>query len=164
MRIRASAGRHSFSATVPESPGDKVAMGGETRPQDQLAIVDDNDAFRTVVRAVAEPVGWLVSEFDEGGALFAGIAQGLRPDLIMLDMVMPGMDGIETIAALGATSVRCPVILMTGRLPIYTQTAAELGEAHGLEIPEILQKPVPLEQLRAALQRHRRGPAAKPGG
>ena len=122
-----------------------------------LAVIDDNDGFRTVVRTVAEPIGWTVSEFAEGSALFAALAQGLRPRLIMLDMVMPGMDGIETIAALGATSVRCPVILMTGRLPIYTQTAGQLGEAHGLEIPEILQKPVPLEQLRAVLTRHRPG-------
>jgi CheY-like chemotaxis protein len=142
-----------------------MAMGSDSPDSVQLAVVDDNDAFRTIVRAVAEPLGWQVSEFEEGGALFTGLAQGLRPDLIMLDMVMPGMDGIETIAALGATSVRCPVILMTGRLPIYTQTAGQLGEAHGLEIPEILQKPVPLELLRAVLTRHRPGaPAAPPEG
>lgn len=123
---------------------------GTPRP---LAVVDDNEEFRTFVRAVAEPIGWQVVEFSNGTELFAGLARDLRPGLIMLDMVMPGMDGIETIAALGASSVRCPVILMTGRLPLYTSTAEQLGRAHGLEIREILQKPVPLARLRAVLGR-----------
>ncbi|HUF86611.1 MAG TPA: response regulator [Thermohalobaculum sp.] len=123
-----------------------------------LAVVDDNEEFRAIVRAVAEPIGWQVSEFSNGAELFVGLARDFRPELIMLDMVMPEMDGIETIAALGASSVRCPVILMTGRLPLYTRTADQLGRAHGIEILEILQKPVPLARLRAVL-----GHPAAPG-
>lgn len=128
----------------------------------RLAVVDDNDEFRSFVRTVAESADWTVSEFGNGRDLFAALARGLRPDLIMLDMVMPGMDGIETIAALGATSLRCPLVLMTGRLPLYTQTAGQLGRAHGLTISALLQKPVPLERLRAVLAQHRaaHGPPA----
>ena len=123
-----------------------------------LAVVDDNEEFRAIVRAVAEPIGWQVSEFANGTELFVGLARDFLPQLIMLDMVMPEMDGIETIAALGATSVRCPVILMTGRLPLYTRTADQPGRAHGISILEILQKPVPLARLRAVL-----GEPAAPG-
>ncbi len=124
-----------------------------------LALVDDNREFRALLRAVAEPLGWQVSEFQNGRELFAALSEGLRPELIMLDMVMPEMDGIETIAALGATSLRCPLVLMTGRRPLYAETADQLGSAHGLEIRETLHKPVPLAELRRALARQS-GPAA----
>lgn len=117
----------------------------------RLAVVDDNDEFRAVVRAVAEPLGWEVHEFGDGKRFLSAIGRGLEPDLVMLDMVMPEMDGIETIGALGACSVRCRIILMTGRLPLYTRTAEELARAHGLEIAKLMQKPFPVAQLRAEL-------------
>lgn len=127
--------------------------GADAAAVARLAVVDDSDEFRAFVRAVAGPMGWEVTEFANGRDLFAALAEGLRPGLIMLDMVMPEMDGIETIDALGTVAVRCPVILMTGRLPVYTQTADQLSRAHGIEIREILHKPVKLTRLRAALNR-----------
>lgn len=51
-----------------------------------------------------------------------------------------------------------PIVLMTGRPPIHTQTADQLGQAHRLTISAVLQKPVPLEQLRAVLGRRRAAP------
>ena len=68
---------------------------------------------------------------------------------------MPKFDGIETVGAISAISVRCPIVLITGRLPLYTKWACELGQANGFEIVDVLQKPVPLERLRAALDPER---------
>ena len=118
----------------------------------RLAVVDDSDEFCAIVRKTAEPMGWDVSAFANGVAFFDGLARSFRPDLIVLDMVMPEMDGIETLACLQATSVRCPVMLVTGRLPIYTRTAEELSRAYGLEVVAVLHKPVPLNQLRQVLE------------
>ncbi len=115
------------------------------------AIVDDDEEFRLFVRRVAEPLGWRISEFPNGSGLMAAIGGSLPPDLIILDMVMPELDGIETIGGIGATSVRCPVVLITGRLPLYTTAARELGQANGIEIVDVLQKPVSLARLRAIL-------------
>lgn len=117
----------------------------------ELAIVDDDEDFRSLVRRVAEPFGWHVSEFENGGELITAIGGSLRPDLVVLDMVMPKLDGIETIGAMGAISVRCPIVLITGRLPLYTSTAHELGQTYGLDIIDVLQKPVPIKLLSAAL-------------
>ena len=122
------------------------------RPR-RLAVVDDNAEFRAIVRAVAEPLHWEVSEFENGKRFIAAVTRDLHPDLVMLDMVMPEMDGIETIGALAASSVRCPIILITGRLPLYTQTADELARAHGLEIVKLMQKPFSVAEMRAELTR-----------
>lgn len=117
----------------------------------RLVLVDDNDEFRGLVRAVAEPLGWEVGEFSNGKEFLAAIGRIESPDLILLDLVMPDMDGIETVGALGASSMRSQVILVTGALPLYAQTAAELGRAHGIEVAALLQKPVSLRDLREAL-------------
>ena len=124
-----------------------------------LALIDDDDELRALVRKVAESCGWEVVDFPNGTAFFSAVARDFRPDLIMLDMVMPDMDGIETIGALGASSLRCPIILMTGRLPLYTQVAEELGRARDLNIAKTLQKPLSLSELRSLLDRS--GPASE---
>jgi CheY-like chemotaxis protein len=116
-----------------------------------LAIVDDDEEFRVLVRRVAEPLGWQTTEFANGQEFLRAIGRALRPHLIVLDIVMPELDGIEAIGGLGGTSMRCPVILITGRLPLYTSAARELAEANGIEIADVLQKPVPLAVLRKAL-------------
>ena len=123
----------------------------QREPARRLALVDDNAEFRAIVRMVAEPMGWQVSEFPNGRAFFAWLSSSAPPTLIMLDMVMPDMDGIETLAGLGASSLRCPVILMTGRSPLYTSTGEQLGNAHGIDIARVLQKPVPIAELRREL-------------
>ncbi len=120
------------------------------RPR-RLAIVDHDEEFRALVRRVAEPLGWRISEFPNGSGLMAAIGGSLRPDLIILDIVTPELDGIETIGGIGRTSVRCPVVLITGRLPLYTMAARELGQANDIEIADVLQKPVSLAHLRAIL-------------
>jgi len=116
-----------------------------------LAVVDDNEEFRLVVRRAARRLGWDVSDFPNGRAFLNAIGGSLRPDLIILDMIMPVLDGIETIGGLGGTSIRCPVVLITGRSPLYTAAARELAQANGIEIINVLQKPFDLSQLQSIL-------------
>ena len=127
----------------------------QSEPLRQLAIVDDDEQFRSFVRNVAEPLGWRVSEFTNGKELFAALGRSQHPDLIVLDIVMPELDGIETIGAIGATSLPCRIVLVTGRLPLYTEAASELARVNGIEIVDVLQKPVRLERLRAVLDPER---------
>lgn len=115
-----------------------------------LAVVDDSEEFRNFVRAVAEQVGWAVSGFGSGRTFVASLA-GLPPDRVLLDIVMPDMDGIETIGRMADAGLRCPVVLVSGREPLFSHSARQLGQARGLEIAEVLQKPVGLQKLRSAL-------------
>ena len=123
------------------------AAGGCSR----LAVVDDSAEFRQLVRAVAERIGWTVREFANGREFLASLTTGPHPNRVVLDLVMPEADGIETIGLMAATTLRCPVVLISGRQPLYAHAARKLGHAHGLDIAAVLPKPVGLEKLRATL-------------
>lgn len=123
---------------------------GSAAPQPCLAVVDDNAEFREIVRTVAERLGWAVSEFGTGRSFVAALAD-MVPDRVLLDIVMPDMDGIETIGHMAGAALRCPIVLISGRQPLYTRSARELGQARGLAMADVLQKPVGLEKLRRIL-------------
>jgi CheY-like chemotaxis protein len=82
----------------------------------RLLVIDDSVLIREVARMSLEAGGYTV-EVAESGAEGVQSAQGRRPDAILLDVVMPEMDGPETLAALHAmeTTRDIPVILVTGR-------------------------------------------------
>ena len=117
----------------------------------RLAVVDDSTEFRQLVRAIAERIGWTVREFANGRDFLASLSTGPHPDRVVLDLVMPDTDGIETVGLMAATTLRCPVVLISGRQPLYAYAAQDLGRAHGIDIAAVLHKPVGLEKLRATL-------------
>lgn len=122
----------------------------DAAPRPSLAVVDDCAEFREMVRTVAERLGWAVSGFGNGRRFIETLSE-MPPDRVLLDTVMPDMDGIETIERMADAALRCPVILISGRQPLYSHSARQLGQTRGLEIAKVLQKPVGLEKLRAAL-------------
>lgn len=120
-------------------------------PPPNLSIVDDDREFRALIRRIAEPIGWAVTEYSNGRTLISALDRSAPPDLILLDLVMPGLDGIEVISWIAATSVRCPIILITGTIPLHASVATGLAQEKGLEITEVFLKPVPVPKLREVL-------------
>jgi CheY-like chemotaxis protein len=103
-----------------------------------ILLVDDEDDIREVAALSLEAVGgWRVSSASGGGSGVA-IARAERPDAILLDVMMPGLDGPATVACLREDPLTrdIPVILLTAK----AQTAdrkrfAELGVAGTLTKP-----------------------------
>ncbi len=78
-----------------------------------MLVVDDEQKIREIVRSYLEREGFDVTEASDGeGALKT--ARDWRPDLVVLDVMMPGTDGIEVLRQLRTTS-QVPVILLTAR-------------------------------------------------
>src|ERR1700736_3076269 len=78
-----------------------------------VLVVDDEPKIRAIVRDNLQAAGFTVTEQADGpGALHA--AGHERPDLIVLDIMLPGLDGIEVLRRLRETS-QIPVILLTAR-------------------------------------------------
>ena len=76
-------------------------------------VVDDDDAVRRSVSFALKTSGMQVRAYDSGSALLKA-APDLEPGCILLDIRMPGMDGLEVQEALKAKGVTLPVIIMTG--------------------------------------------------
>ena len=81
-----------------------------------IICVDDEPDMRKIVQMVLQTMGgFSVIVCDSGEAALAQVAQGL-PDLILLDVMMPGLDGIETLQALKkGPAAAVPVAFMTAK-------------------------------------------------
>lgn len=79
----------------------------------RVLLVDDSDPIERYVRAAIEPDGWTVDRAATGrDALLA--AKVAPPDSILLDFVLPDMDGIEILGQLFAAGVRAPTVVLSG--------------------------------------------------
>jgi len=80
-----------------------------------ILVVDDFAPFRTRARALLEAAGWdVVGEAADGRSAVDG-ASSLRPDVVLLDVGLPDLDGFEVTAALRHTGSASTVVLMSSR-------------------------------------------------
>jgi CheY-like chemotaxis protein len=86
---------------------------GAQRP---VLVVEDDASTREVIRRTLERDGWVVSEADNGRRGLQSVARQV-PDLILLDLMMPEMDGFEFVAELrkSESGRRIPVVVVTAK-------------------------------------------------
>ncbi len=91
----------------------RFRQGSSPRP---VLVVEDDPATREVVRRALERDGWIVSEAENGRSALESLARAV-PDLIVLDLMMPEMDGFEFVAELRRTESgrRIPVVVVTAK-------------------------------------------------
>jgi len=116
----------------------------------RLLICDDEPAFGRFVKNVAEDLGYAVRVTTEGHAFIEEYGS-FEPTTIVLDMIMPGMDGNELVLWLAKERCTARVIIITGYTPDYARHAKILAEFKGLGPVTTLHKPVEVSTLRAAL-------------
>ena len=85
----------------------------ERRP---VLVVEDDEATRAVIKRALENDGWLVAEARNGREALDSLQRSV-PDLVVLDLVMPEMDGFEFVSRLRRTEAgrRVPVVVVTAR-------------------------------------------------
>jgi CheY-like chemotaxis protein len=118
---------------------------------ERLLICDDEPAFGRFVKNVAENLGYQV-EVTTTWQAFMQAYLAFKPTTIVLDIVMPGMDGIELVGWLGSLQSSARLIIVTGYAPDYAANAKILAEYKGLGPVTTLHKPIEVNRLRAALQ------------
>lgn len=116
----------------------------------KVLIIDDEADFASLVSEVAVKLGFETS-VASGGREFQALYARSKPDIIVLDMVMPGMDGIELMRWLVAEGCDARVLIISGHSPIFAKSANAINEIRGKMSVRILQKPVKLADLRAEL-------------
>lgn len=81
-----------------------------------ILVVDDEEEIRSVLRLMLTRAGYDVREAEDGESALVAV-QGKLPDLILLDVLMPGMDGFEVcrrVRAEAATS-RIPILMLSAK-------------------------------------------------
>lgn len=116
----------------------------------RLLVIDDEPAFGSFVKEVAEGLGYdvrVTAKADE----FADIYETFDPTVIVLDVVMPEVDGIELVQWLAQEKCKAKIVIVTGYNPHYADAAKRLVSAGDLPSVMTLTKPVSLADLRATL-------------
>ena len=114
----------------------------------KVLLVDDDELIQSSMRTVLQTLGCAVTGALSGEAALDLLEGGFHPDVVILDMNMPGLGGGGTLPRLRALAPELPILLSTGRVD---QTALNLAEAHSHVT--LLPKPFALKELRQCLER-----------
>ena len=118
-----------------------------------ILLVDDDDDTSDILRFFLEREGYDVLIAREGGEALRIMTERGEPDLILLDLAMPGMDGRGVMEALARHPrwVGTPVVVLTASWDVSAPDVLALG-ADGL-----LRKPVTPDELLATVERYSSG-------
>lgn len=145
--------------------GSGAAMGGS--PHGMLAarglralVVDDEPSVGRTIAYAAEACGC-----DAGLAISAAAFRKryllTRPDVVLLDLAIPGGDGIELLRFLAAEESAARIFIISGFDSRVVESAVRLGSALGLRMGGCLTKPVTVAELAEALARDVPEPAGR---
>ncbi len=115
-----------------------------------VLVVDDDKAVRESLRRSLEFNGYAVSLASDGAEALAGIgglANGMGPDVVVMDVMMPRLDGIETTKALRKAGNDVPVLVLTAR-----DAVGDRVEGLDAGADDYLTKPFALQELLARLR------------
>lgn len=130
-------------------------MPGDTKSI-KVLMVDDEEEFRTATCKVLSRRGFSTLEAGSGEQALTLLAES-DVDVVLLDLKMPGLTGIETLQRLRQLTAQLPVIILTGHGG-YEDALAGIQ----LEIVDFLQKPVDIERLAQRIRALAGGTGAKP--
>ena len=89
-----------------------------------VLVVDDDPTQRRLIQAVLDREGFQVVHAENGHQALDRLQHGGGADVVLLDLVMPGMSGIDTLKEARACGVRCPVVVLTATGGIETVVKA----------------------------------------
>lgn len=115
--------------------------------QDHIWIIDDDDSIRWVLQKALEGAGFRVTSFDNANTILERLLKE-KPDAIITDVRMPGIDGLALLSQLSANYPELPVIIMTAHTDLDSAVSAYQGGAF-----EYLPKPFDIDDAVAITQR-----------
>jgi DNA-binding response OmpR family regulator len=116
----------------------------------RLLVVDDDLNLTTLIRTVGMAQGFDVRIVNQARAFKTAYSE-FAPEIIVLDLVMPDMDGFEVMTYLRNRSSGACIILLSGADATCLRMAEEIGSLHGLKVAGVLSKPFRVADLRRLL-------------
>ncbi len=115
--------------------------------EEMILIVDDEEGIRESLSGILTDEGYKVASVDSGEAAIEFIA-GLMPDLVFLDIWLPGIDGLETLVKIKEKTSGTAVVMISGHGTIETAVKATAAGAY-----DFIEKPLSLERVVLAASR-----------
>jgi two-component system response regulator MprA len=113
----------------------------------KILVVDDERAVRESLRRALELEGYEIELAADGNEALAALEDGEDPDAMILDVLMPGVDGLEVCRRLRNSGSRLPVLMLTARVEVENSVA---GLDAGAD--DYVTKPFALEELLARVR------------
>jgi DNA-binding NarL/FixJ family response regulator len=131
----------------PAQPDDAKLSPVRASACGKILLIDDGDAVRDVIRVFLEKRGFQVCGEAADGIDAIEKAKTLKPDLIILDLAMPRMNGMEAASILSRIMPRVPIVLLT----IYGDfMGSSLAAASGIKA--VVSKTDSLDKLASCIQ------------
>lgn len=134
--------------STPDRHADATPTPPGNHEDDWILVVDDDEMVRSTTRALVESLGYRVVDVDGGAAALELLGTGgTTPRLVLTDLSMPGMDGIELVRRLRDRGFDGRAAVITG----YGEDAFAPAEKAGVDV--VLRKPISRSELGDAIDR-----------
>src|SRR5262249_6204741 len=134
-----------------EARAESSKRSSESAPPCRVLVIDDEPLVRSHVRRLLKQYGFTVEDAADGTSGLEAI-QRSPPDVVLLDMMLPDLDGVEVVRRLRAAGVNVPIVLCSGDLDAARERGLDPSQVQGM-----LPKPFDNHQLLDALERARSG-------
>ncbi len=134
LRLPASSGERAERAEAePAAPAARSVPGATPAPDRPVLVVDNDEPTRGMLRKLLERREWAVIEAENGEDAL-DLLESARPALVLLDIMMPRMDGFDFLEALRArgTGARIPVVVLTAKELTREEEARFGGTVHAV--------------------------------
>ncbi len=132
--------------TPPQLPEQKVVT--YAGPRRTLVVVDDNEDHRELMREVLAPLDFVILTAVSGPECL-NLIEGIQPDLFLVDIFMPGMNGWQLVSRLRESGQTAPILMLSANIGDGSITGSSDGSHN-----DAIAKPVDIRQLRDKLALH----------
>ena len=124
-----------------------------TMSNNRVLIVDDDQRICRIIKRVADDLG-VESFATDNPELFESAYFGYEPNVILMDLQMPKLDGVELLRKLAAHHSKAAIILISGMDKSVLETTDDLGKSLGLNMAGFLNKPIDIDNIKKILKQH----------
>ena len=139
------------------SPASRRKPGAAEFGDYTVVVVEDHDFQRRTVVQLLRGLGvGTVKDAADGAEALRLLQEGPVPDVVVCDIDMPGMDGVEFVTRVAESNLACSVIIASGLETNVLRAVEAIGEGHGLHILAALPKPLTARRLGEVLGQYTR--------
>ena len=140
------------ATSVPERP----TVSDEFADYSVVVVEDHDFQRRTVVHLLRNLGVGTVRDSANGTEALELLQAGPEPDIIICDIDMPGMDGVEFVGRVAERTLSCAIVIASGLEVNVLRAVETIGQAHGLQVLAAIEKPLTARRLGEVLRQYTR--------